>query len=159
METQSTKFVDILESEHEWRKMCMKVVSVKRMIPEGGLNPNLNLPYANMKQKLNEHKKFYESTGCKVPISIRRKYAKEDFLAENEYWQDPSHKPEEIVGFLYFFYNDRMDVEIFNEKLFNIFKDPRIEIVSMRDTDDDLDKSKIYVKKVIKLLMSENTES
>ena len=99
-------------------------VNIKRLIPEGGINPNLNLPYANMKEKLIEYQNMFEEAFCDIPVSIRRKFSKEAFIEENEYWQDPSHEPNEIIGFVYFIHDDSMDISIENKMLFDTLKNP-----------------------------------
>ena len=123
-----------------------RVVKVKRLIPAGANNPNVGKPYYNMEERLKEMFYFFDLSFCEVPIAIRDE---KDLFSPH---MDPTH----IIGFVHKFSDTDMDIEIMNEELFGIFKDPRVEIVST--VDKDRFENEIYVDKVLKLIMSENPD-
>lgn len=127
-----------------------RIVKVKRRIPAGGINPNVGKPYHNMEEKLKELFDFFDRAFCEVPISIRDR--------TETLFEKYSINPILIVGFVHSFSDIDMDIKIMNDELFNTFKNPVVEIDSMVDK-DSFDDDEIHVNKVLKLIMSESTES
>lgn len=121
----------------------IKLVQIPRLIPKGGLNPNIKKPYFNLETKIQEMFEFFEQAFCDVPIAIR---VEEDI-------HEPFMRPEHVVGYVKKVSDTDAVVEIYNEELFNKFKDPRVEICTIVDLDRC--ENEIYVEKVTKLLLSE----
>jgi len=101
---------------------------IKRQVPAGGFNANINKPYANMEEKLAEFFKKYDN---KAPITYYDKTSLginngqiEKFITIN---------PEDIIGYATQFTDTDMTVEL-NDKgieLFNSLKEPAIQIASL----------------------------
>ena len=121
----------------------IRLVQVPRLVPKGGLNPNINKPYFNMEIKIQEMFEFFEQAFCDVPIAIR---------VEEEI-NEPQMKPEHVVGFVKKISDTDVVIEVYNNELFDKFKDPRVEICSI--INPDMTTNEIYVEKVTKLLLSE----
>ena len=125
----------------------MKIIKkVKRLIPAGGINPNTNKPYTNMEIKIQEMFDYFSTAFCDVPISVRNE---EDVTI-------PEVRPEDIIGFVRTFSDTDMTIEILREDLFNLYKNPVVEIISIAD--NNLFENETYIKQVLKLVMSESRE-
>ena len=125
----------------------MKLVQVPRLIPKGGINPNINKPYFNLETKIQEMFDYFEQAFCDVPIGIR---------AEEEI-NEPQMRPEHVIGFVKNISDTDVVIEVYNEELLNVFKNPRVEICTIVDLDRY--ENEIYVEKVTKLFLSEYDNS
>ena len=124
----------------------MKIVEVERLIHRGQPNPNTGKPYFNMETKLQEFFDYHASQFCEVPVSIRNE---EDIYI-------PEIKADDVVGFAIGFTEAHMTIKIYNEELFDKFKDPRVEICTIINHDMSYD-NETYIEKVYKIVISEKS--
>lgn len=99
----------------------MRFVSIKRLIPAGGVNPNTNKPYKNMEEKLSEYFITFNNTRYKIPVFIKNKNTSSPL--------ETNIDDINVAGYATSFTEDYMTIFIKDEILKN-YKDPRIEIVS-----------------------------
>ena len=99
----------------------MRFVSIKRLIPEGGINPNTNKPYKNMEEKLSSYFNSFDKAKVKIPVYIRN---------ENTIYKNPTNIDDNnIAGYAISFTNEDMTIFI-KDGILKKYKNPRIEVVT-----------------------------
>lgn len=112
----------------------MKAI-IKRLIPEGMPNPNLGKPYKNMNEKLNDYFELFKN---RVPVVIRDE---EDFDG-GDMIKLMSINPTKVIGYAIKFSDTHiiLDIQADKEEFFKSVPNPRIEILTVIDKDNVIDR-------------------
>lgn len=123
-------------------------VTIQRLVPKGEPNPNIGKPYSNMEAKLKE---YFNSLKNRIPVVIRDE---EDFDGK-DLTKFMSINPTKVIGYATSFSDSHMilDIQSDKEDLFNSIPNPRVEIVTIVNTEN-----KTVVERIVKLGLTSKGE-
>lgn len=126
------------------------IVTIPRIVPNGGINPNVKKPYENMEERLEEYLTQQRSTGY-VPL-----YKSTDDRAAIS--NTCTSRVEDIVGRVMAITKKSATVEIIDKDYFMRLIDPAIDIHILTNSTRYTDNS-IRVDKIIGICLTNKSEA